>query len=231
MITIIGVDCATKPGRVGIARGRAESDALVIEEVVLGSKERDPASVAADWLAGRERVLLALDAPLGWPQALGPALSQHRAGAPIAASADRLFRRETDEEIRRRLGKAPLEVGANLIARTARAALELLDAIRRESGHDIPLVWEPQFDGVGAIEVYPAATLKARGLKNSDRCLNELSAEFALAGPIPDSAHARDAVLCVLGGFDFVSEKCGPPADRGLAEREGWIWAPCGASR
>jgi predicted nuclease with RNAse H fold len=202
-----------------------EAACVEIWEVVLGSRLRNPVSVVSGWLRGEERVLLALDSPLGWPTALGPSLCSHFAGAPIAVPADRLFRRDTDERIRQRLGKIPLEVGANLIARTAHAALVFLEAIRRASGREIPMVWEPGFAGIGCVEVYPAATLKARGLKNGPECLTSLAKELRLPVGMPDSEHARDAVLCTLGGSDFLAGMCVSPPDRALAEREGWIWA------
>jgi hypothetical protein len=70
-----------------------------------------------------------------------------------------MFRRMTDDEIHRRLRKRPLEVGANLIARTAHSALKLLGEIRERTGLAIPLAWAPvEALPYRAIEVYPAAT-------------------------------------------------------------------------
>lgn len=130
---------------------------------------------------GRSSVLLALDAPLGWPEELGRSLLQHRAGDPIESEPNRLFKRKTDAEIFRRLHKRPLEVGANLIARTAHAALGLLNNVRRLTGHDIPLAWDPTNLGrIAAIEVYPAATLLARGFKNGPDCLALFGSEICL---------------------------------------------------
>jgi hypothetical protein len=126
------------------------------------------------------------------------------------------------------LRKRPLDVGANLIARTAHEALRLLDEIRRRTGRDIPLAWDPfVFEGTAAIEVYPAATLRARGLSNGPDCLDLVKSELRLPSSplLATSDHVRDAVVCTIAGSDFLSGVCVPPDDRGRAMKEGWIWA------
>lgn len=241
--SVIGIDCATAAERVGLARARRSADHedhWVVDEVVLGSRKRSPAATLADWLRDEPSVLIALDAPLGWPVALGPALAGHRAGDPIEPDATALFTRATDHAVRARYGKRPLDVGADRIARTARAALELLAYARRSTGFEIELAWatEPS-DLPRAIEVYPAATLAAHGLPSRqykepgspargpivaalrDRLV--LPAAFDAMGAPGD---ALDAVLCVVAGLDVVAGAAvGPAADeRAVAEREGWIW-------
>ena len=67
-----------------------------------------PVTIATAWLLDYEEALIALDAPLGWPQALGANLVTHRAGVPLRAEANQLFRRATDDEIKNRLGKRSL---------------------------------------------------------------------------------------------------------------------------
>lgn len=111
---------------------------------------------------GRGPCLIALDAPLGWPKGLGRQLQNHLAGAVVTSEPNEIFRRETDRFIERAYQKRPLEVGANLIARTAHSALKLLGDIRAASDREIPLTWTPRtIVGTVAIEVYPAATLIA----------------------------------------------------------------------
>jgi hypothetical protein len=79
--------------------------------------------------------------------------------AALGKEPNELFRRATDDDIKLRLGKRPLDVGADRIARTAAAALKLLDRLRRETGRPIPLAWTPDEDPTWrAIEVYPVAT-------------------------------------------------------------------------
>ncbi len=237
---IIGIDCATQPDRVGLALAKRDGDAWVFESVCTGSTRRLPVDIVARWILQRQGpLLLALDAPLGWPAALGKTLIAHLAGAPVAEAANRLFRRETDRAVRRITGKQPLDVGAGWIARTAHWALAFLAELRQQSGLDIPLVWNREVVDVGAIEVYPAATLIGHGVeitgyknvKNVERreavlaklaqyFVIETFQEMLLTGP-----DVLDACLCVLAGLDFLRNDALPPGVHlETAKREGWIW-------
>lgn len=240
-ITVIGIDAAADAKNVGLAYGVVEGGRLRLREVCPGvGKQPELVERIVAWV--RPPALLAIDAPLGWPRALGQELHGHRAGQPLAAGPNELFRRVTDREIQARFKVTPLDVGADRIARTARAALDLLAQLRRRLGRDIPLLWSPAVSGVGAIEVYPAATIVARkrsriGYKK-DLALREalLGALMSELGVIADAPAARamlgrehglDAALCVLAGFDFIAGRArGPDREqRELAELEGWIWA------
>jgi hypothetical protein len=184
-------------------------------------------------------VLVAIDAPLGWPGELGQSLALHKAGGPIDRAANSMFRRETDRFIRRRIGKQSLDVGADRIARTAFAALAILNECRRRTGLGIPLAWSPNFDGVTAIEVYPAATLRAhaipdRGYKakggTTERSgiLRRLAAHCQISVGSEDlmsKVDVLDAAICVLAGIDFIDGHSMPPLEPDLAIQEGWIWA------
>ncbi|MEZ6195413.1 MAG: DUF429 domain-containing protein [Planctomycetota bacterium] len=240
-VLILGVDCATDPRRTGLARARLGRAGLVLEAAALGEDADSNRAHLVDCMDGAERLVLALDAPLGWPRDLGLALASHRAGDPIAAPADLLFRRETDRDLHRRLGKMPLEVGADRIARTARAALELLDALRREGGRALPVACVGEDLAAHrsvAVEVYPAATAlvrgwPARGYKRADqrpvreRLLECLTEEMRLAcdtDPLLEHPDVLDAALAALGGADFARGACRPPADPELAAVESHIW-------
>lgn len=138
--TIIGIDCATQPNRVGLALGTSTGESLTLERVCVGSKKQSPLQITSSWSKGSSgAVLLALDAPLGWPQPLANELPGHQAGAEVNRGPDVLFRRTTDCFIRKRLELRPFEVGADKIARTAHTALKLLGCLRRELGVEIPL--------------------------------------------------------------------------------------------
>ena len=229
---VIGVDCATQANKTGMVLASWSGAALRFEDAAIGSK-RNPCLKVLSWWIGRDPdLLLALDAPLGWPEPLGSALATHSAGKVISEDADDLFSRTTDRRIRERLGKRPFEVGANLIARTAHAALKMLEALRRATGHSIPLVWEGEdFSGVGAIEVYPAATRIAHGLAKSPRPLNGLKermeGDLSSLGANP---HVLDAAWCAVAGADFLAglAEAPTPKDRDLSRREGWIWVRSG---
>lgn len=237
---VIGIDCATQPERVGLAWGRRTRDGWSVDRVTLGAGDRTPAALVSAWVAEQPRTLLALDAPLGWPAALGDALVHHRAGAALDADVSELFTRVTDRVIRTRYGKRPLEVGADRIARTARAALELLHEVRRTTGHAVPLAWDASADDAPhAVEVYPAATLAAHGLPSrqykvpGSEARGPIAAALRARLAVPDPldlvalpGDALDALVCVLAGIDVAEGTALAPRDeeRGAAEREGWIW-------
>ena len=238
---LIGIDCATNERNVGIALAVLD-DSIRVREVFAGI--RRPWDQAADWLVepGERNTLIAIDAPLGWPQPLAEALRTHKAGSAIRHAANELFRRSTDLHIRQRTGKQPLDVGADRIARTAHAALSAIQLLSEKTGVPIPLVWNPgDVGGTHVIEVYPAATLKVHGMpyqaykdgKNSEHRLVRkeiLSAMPGLRLPdacraiVLDNADALDAVVCLLAAGDFVRGECMRPEDPELAHREGWIW-------
>ena len=185
---------------------------------------------------------MAIDAPLGWPAALGERLAQHRAGDALGVQAHRLFRRSTDEFIARTLKKQPLDVGANLIARAAHTALRLLGKLRGRLDAPIPLAWRwPAADKTAAIEVYPGALLAVLGLKgvrykgaaDADlvdgrrhiaRRLGDCLALPGDGGDLVQNDHLLDAALCVLAGEDFVLRRALAPRDELPFLKEGWIW-------
>ena len=237
---VIGVDCATDPKKVGlalgvIAEGRTELRAVTICNTWSSIDER-----IASWVG--PRTLLALDAPLGWPASLGVALHDHQAGQGFVHSPNAMFRRATDDAIAQRLGKRPLDVGGDRIARTAHTALALLDRLRERLDAQIHLVWQPgAIDGIGAIEVYPGGTLAARSLPSSGykgpsdaavvlrrdlvkAAAKQLAFDAQAAEAMTHSDHVLDAALCVCAGLDFLAGNAVPPDDLILAKREGWIW-------
>ena len=185
-------------------------------------------------------MLLALDAPLGWPPALGGELGLHKAGNHLARPADELFRRETDRFVKRLTGKQPLDVGADRIARTAHSALNLLEELRDLTESKIDLAWTPAIsERSQVIEVYPAGTFAALGLpatgykKPADRAVRKRILrgieEHVDLSLIPqetllENADLLDAVICVVSAADFLNGRTVPPPDPELAEKEGWIW-------
>jgi hypothetical protein len=239
-VQLVGIDCATVASRIGLAFGRYDRGRLTITQALFCPPEQPVSAFVAAAVRAVERpVLLALDAPLGWPAPLGMTLAEHQAGEPILVAPEAMFRRETDRFIHRTIGKLPLEVGADRIARTAHAALNLLAELSVALAEPIPLAWRPQPDHpLAAIEVYPAATLTVHGLparnyKKADQqaarqmILSELAARAALpadGSSLVRSADLLDAALCLLAAADFLSGQAMPPTDEALARREGWIW-------
>lgn len=237
-VRVLAVDCATRAKRVGLAAGwwSGPDDKLVIEEVVRGDDVVD----MARWLAERcqGRVVLGLDAPLGWPAPLSERLRDHRAGGPFVGEANDIFRRTTDRFVHAAVGKLPLDVGADRIARTAHSALELLQRVREVTGRDFPLPLSPESDGDAAIETYPGGTLhagpwNARGYKGRNgaevraRLLEQLDDLITFdceTGPLVDEDDLFDAAIAALGAADFLEGRCFEPQDAALARLEGWIW-------
>jgi predicted RNase H-like nuclease len=235
--TIIGVDCATDPKNVGLARGIWQKGNLQITDVTNG-RIHIPEEIISEWVSDSKRYLLALDAPLGWPQDFGHTLADHFAGMPVQKEANLFFRRETDRFVKRTFGKVPLDVGADRIARTALSALQLLSTLSDKTGGIIPLAWDANFSGIAAIEVYPAGTLQASDVKSTgykkpeqrearEQILiwlaNEAELPDELSLPLED-ADVLDAMLCTLAGADFLAGKAYPPPNLALAQKEGWIW-------
>lgn len=239
-VRLIGVDCAVAPRGVGIALAELGD---MIEVGAVHANVGDPWDRVAEWIRDSPgETLVAIDAPLGWPAPLSVALHRHRAGTPVGSCANRLFRRSTDVLVHEAIGKRPLDVGADRIARTAHAALDRLDELRATTGLALALAWDPdEVRGTQVIEVYPAATLRAHGLpsegykKGNDsdhRGVRERILEM-LAGVTVDefsrsvavtNADALDAVVCVLAAADFVRGMARRPDDAALARVEGWIW-------
>jgi predicted nuclease with RNAse H fold len=238
-IKIIGIDCSTDPKKTGIACGLFDGKKTKIKKVHLGSPV---VQTIFDWTSDNETVLIAIDAPLGWPEKLGCLLVNHRAGNSMNIDPDKLFRRVTDTTVEQRIHKRPLDVGANLIARTAHKALEIIEQLRKQKKlTEIPLAWKKELEsGISVIEVYPAATLKAHSLlKSNYKEKEELRKEIisGIGGIIelpkdPSDTNdlllkyvdVLDAAICVLAAHDFLIDDVIKPDNIELACKEGWIW-------
>ena len=247
---LIGVDCATRDAHIGLALAEFDNDGLRLQDARAGGPRRPARAIVKEWLTGSKDVsLLAVDAPLGWPRPLWVSLESHSAGSAIDTPADDMFRRATDLFIKNNIRK-PLDVGADKIARTAHAALDLLGKLRGDLGVAIPLAWQPaRVTHHAVIEVYPAATLMAHEIPPSGRKPSGFSLpsykdkeKVQQRREIVDALQERmtiperhvealcsnddllDAAVCVLAARDFLTGRAVPPTDRCLAEREGWIW-------
>lgn len=236
---IIGLDAASDSKKFGYVVCRYGREALALEQSGLLSERDAWNRLVKCCKGGRERTLLAIDAPLGWPSPLGDSLVTHQAGDRLTAPPNDLFRRETDRWVKREIGKQSLDIGADKIARAAWRALDVLNELRTLSRQPIPLAWDPDFgERVAAIEVYPAATLKAHGLDSGSykeasadgeaarKKLGKALGERApwLAALSRDSIDVFDAGLCAIAGADFLDGLAPPPEDIQLARKEGWIW-------
>lgn len=246
LIAIIGIDCATQPDKVGLARGSIANGLLSIDSARKVAKNESVANLVSSWIKEKNhvKILITIDSPLGWPIKLGEELIHHVAGASLSTSAHQMFRRRTDFFIKEKANKQSLDVGADRIARTAHAALALLKEISEQLAVSIPLAWGSVLtQPISVIEVYPAVTLKSCGLlpatsykkengnereKIYDGLINLMDLSNVDKLSIIEDDDILDAVACVLAGYHFVSgesEQSPTEEDRVLAEKEGWIWA------
>lgn len=239
---LIGVDYSAQEGNIGLAGGRLNGDSLKVEFAECLGTHAAVEKQIVDWINQEKKnggVLLAIDAPLGWPKSLGKSLCWHKAGRAFSMPADRMFKRVADRWVRDVIGKKPLEVGADKIARTAYSALSFLLRLRNETACAIPLAWKPGCaKGVSVIEVYPAATLKGRNIPSANcrgeegeeqqKCfanwredvINRLGADGVWPSEdvvenrlVFKNDHVFDAVLCVQAAMDFVKGYVISPSD------------------
>ena len=161
---------------------------------------------------------------------------EHVAGAELSPAPDELFRRQTDRLVKKALGKLPPDVGADRIARTARAALGMLAEVRALAGRSIPLAWQ-QGKESGAIESPPAPLItrgvsgvgykanSAQGRKARTEILARLANEADIKTTrdvMIEDANLFDAMVCVLAGADFARGTC-TPAQRLSAGAQGGL--------
>jgi len=238
-VAIIGIDCATNKKNVAIGYGVYSQSKSIIKKVVASAGKEEPVDIISKLAKKEKSVLFAFDSPLGWPREMAHVLYSHKAGEPIDVDANSLFNRETELFIKKVIGKKPLEVGADRIARTTKWTLDLLDKLRKELNYGIPLSWNHnEILPASAIEVYPAATLLSRhinirGYKNNQNIkkrneilerIKEYITIEADKKDITETSHKLDACICVLAASDFLRGDCIPPPKEFSVEKEGWVW-------
>jgi len=239
---LIGVDYSAQEGNIGLAAGRLNGDSLKVEFAECPGTRAEVEKRIVGWISAEKKndgVLIAIDAPLGWPKSLGKSLCRHKAGCAFSTPADQMFKRATDRWVRDEIKQKPLEIGADWIARTAYSALSFLLRLRNETGRTIPLAWEPGCAaGVSIIEVYPAATLKGRNIPSANckgkearekqKCFvnwrEDVINRLGMDGVWPsedvvknrlvfENEHVFDAVLCVQAAMDFAKGQTVSPSD------------------
>ena len=256
--TVIGIDFSTTPERTGMAKALVDVASMSAKlcNVRTATKLNPPFKIAASWIRNigdDARVLIAIDAPLGWPEAMREyEFMQHVAGQRLNHRPDMLFLRETDRWIEQRFNKKPFAVGADKIARTAHAALDFLGRLADELHvKTMPLAQSPEDVREytrSVIEVYPAATLLAHkidtgrykkpgndGMRDRKRIIKRIVEELQLGrlkndidlNKVARNDNTVDAVVCVLASLDFLVGHAESPDSRiaAIVGREGWIWA------
>lgn len=104
--TIIGIDCSAKSDKkeVGLALAESSSTGCVLQCVSVLSANKANSSIPK-FLANQIKddlnpVLLALDAPLGWPDGMRGGLADHSAGAPLFIEQDCTFRHRKEQFVK-----------------------------------------------------------------------------------------------------------------------------------
>ncbi|MCR6625397.1 DUF429 domain-containing protein [Pseudoxanthomonas japonensis] len=230
-VNVVGIDWATQPRKVGLALGLFCDKRLVLRDAMLGSGRNKSVDVIRGWIKGASQTLICIDAPLGWPLPLRMALMSHSAGKPLRGDSYDLFMRATDRRVWRDLEKRPLEVGADRIARTAKSALDFLEELAVGAGRSVEIAWHPaRWDGIRAIEVYPAATCAAwRINQKSIESVSQHCSFGNVNADVLQNPHVTDAILCAIAGSNFLCGLAAAPSagiEKEKALQEGWIWAP-----
>ncbi|MBB6215067.1 putative RNase H-like nuclease [Anaerosolibacter carboniphilus] len=238
-IRIIGIDCAADHKKVGMSFGTYSKGYIELVKTEIASSKGSIASVVHKWIDDSSKVLIAIDAPLGWPLKMGQYLANHNAGDVLSINANDLFRRETDKFIKKKLGKQPLDVGADKIARTAHSALTIINELRQLTGKSIRLAWNnEEINDIAVIEVYPAATLDRYGITNlgykkkeqkyiRQEMINQMKRSMVISidtDIMENNDDVLDSAVCLLAAKDFIEGNVYWPEDIELAKKEGWIW-------
>jgi len=230
-VITLGVDLAADPSRTAVVRIDWTGGRAVVVDVAVPACDAQ----IVDAALGADKI--AIDCPLGWPDAFVDFVAQHRRGTADAAAdtiaARRpLVYRATDLHCMQH-GLRPLSVSADRIAHAALRAAALLARLG-----------EPDRSGAGrVVEAYPAASLKIWGLpyrsyKNDpariEASLSDLQRrvglEFATGtrATCAGTDHAFDALVVALTARAAALGRTEPPPPEtaALASREGWISLP-----
>ena len=160
-----------------------------------------------------ERVTLAIDTPLGFPQAFANLITGHQAVERIDNSATNpyLFRRT--ERFLFEKGLAPLSAIKDMIGSQATKGMHALAkfALRNESCG----VWTDD-QRLAAIEAYPSAC-------KGSATMAKLRERY----PALDHEDKQDALTCALVAYLYDRQRDGlsGPAEP-VPAGEGWIWVP-----
>ncbi len=163
------------------------------------------------------RVVLAIDTPLGFSEALLALAGELRAAGPVGVHADNPYLHRLTERHLMRHGLRPLSPLKDMIGSQATKGMHVLARFAPRIG--ACGVWTDGAGTLTAIETYPAGCRRSRHLGSLRARMPPM--------PGPDE---EDALLCALVAWLYAFHRgrlAPPPVD--APEREGWIWLPCDA--
>ena len=165
-------------------------------------------------------ISLAIDTPLGWPDAFLALLTGSAPDAlPTSKARNPLLMRATERWLAERRERPPLSPVQDLIGSQSTKGMAFLQALGLETTE--PGVWTGELEGIQviAIETYPAACRGSAVVTEQRSALTQ-----QVVGEHQD---IHDALTCALVARLFANERealAAPPA--GISVREGWIWVP-----
>ncbi|MGM0551217.1 MAG: DUF429 domain-containing protein [Bacteroidota bacterium] len=241
-LLILGIDAAASDANTGLVT--LEADTRTVHKVAIG-KEVPISQLLTEWLSDYSGPVMAcMDAPLGWPEHFCEILATHEAGVPIILDKEQFFPRITDKRVHQKLGKRPLEVTANYIARTAHRALQLVEVLNEIVASSFKLFLDSEkIPHYSLAETYPAGWLISEQLAHKgykkdtalrEALLQQIVERYSLQ-ITPDAQvdlirweHTFDALLCGLCGLDILQQRCFSLKDLAvpetIARKEGWVW-------
>ncbi|WP_046226982.1 DUF429 domain-containing protein [Paenibacillus dauci] len=242
---IIGIDCATEHKNTGICVYDYNNKKFIAYKAASTTMDTIN-SILKDH--SKENFLLCWDTPLGWPIDFSSSLVNHLAGQYLRSAPLNFFNRSTDLFCHSLLGKKPLEITTNRIARTTHKTLGIINELQMKYPK-MKLLWDPKEEfEIGYIEVYPVTWLLSESIvpnktkqydsykgteqKNQRRRLDIIK-ELRKRGMKFNGMYKRmikeehffDACLCCLGGKDFLDDRTIRPINNiSSIQKEGWIW-------
>ena len=176
------------------------------------------------------RVVVAIDAPLGFPVGLLRFLTQpeETVTPPKIEIRSRLAYRDCERWVKDEFNKKPLSAAFDKLGSNATLAMTLMRHARAAGFTVMPFGDTPSDRTI--IEVYPGIAKRAH--KKNERAIEAVE-RWMPNGPVPGSDE-YDACICAILGLVFggagpilgLPNLIPPPRDRqDQAKREGWIYA------
>jgi len=175
-----------------------------------------------------QRVVVAVDAPLGFPSQFRRLLSGENVDfrAPDREIDSELAYRETDRDVHERLGKKPLSAAFDKLGNNATVAMVHTRRWHEDDEFSVPPLTEVRNPDRVIIEVYPALakdrrTGEAKGILSS-----------CIPSDLERGTDAYDAAICALHAAKFggghalpeFSQLVGPERVTDVIAEEGWIY-------
>lgn len=168
------------------------------------------------------RAVMAIDAPLGFPEAFLALATRLRPAGAVGSHAENPYLHRAAERHLMRCGLRPLSPLKDMIGSQATKAMHVLARFApRAAGCG---VWS---DGacLTALETYPSGLRRSPALRAEAAALAPATVRGTRG--VPERRDREDALLCALLARRFALRPqtlVPPPA--GTPAREGWIWLP-----